>query len=157
MEMRRLKQAQQSPSDGGDATSPNAGSNDNAATTSAEIDPTIGEALSRLCINKADAQPSNTAAITDATNTNGVSPPTTSSLTSVVATANETTSTSNNRPRRTAHRQLADMSDEDWGIPDICLQKTAEVVYIAEAKNCRTAVGQLKVRHLSQDITQWIA
>lgn len=30
--------------------------------------------------------------------------------------------------QRTTYRLLADMSDEDWGIPDICLQKTAEVI-----------------------------
>lgn len=29
--------------------------------------------------------------------------------------------------RRSNYRILSDMPDEDWGIPDICLQKTAEV------------------------------
>ncbi|VDM73446.1 unnamed protein product [Strongylus vulgaris] len=37
------------------------------------------------------------------------------------------------------------MPDEDWGVPDVCLQKTAEVMYIMEMKNCRAAMGQLKV------------
>lgn len=49
-------------------------------------------------------------------------------------------------------RLLNEMPDEDWGMPDICLQKTAEVVYIAEQKNCRAAMGQLKVRYLSRSI-----
>ncbi|VDN21763.1 unnamed protein product [Gongylonema pulchrum] len=47
--------------------------------------------------------------------------------------------------RRATYRILSDMPDEDWGIPDMCLQKTAEVVYISEQKNCRAAVGMLKV------------
>jgi hypothetical protein len=55
----------------------------------------------------------------------------------------------NNGQRRSNYRVLADMPDEDWGIPDVCLQKTAEVVFIAEAKNCRIAVGQLKVTFAS--------
>lgn len=29
--------------------------------------------------------------------------------------------------RRSNYRILSDMPDEDWGIPDMCLQKTAEV------------------------------
>lgn len=49
-------------------------------------------------------------------------------------------------------RLLNEMPDEDWGMPDICLQKTAEVVFIAEQKNCRAAMGQLKVRYLSRSI-----
>ncbi|VDP19320.1 unnamed protein product, partial [Onchocerca flexuosa] len=47
--------------------------------------------------------------------------------------------------RRSNYRILSDMPDEDWGIPDICLQKTAEVVFISEQKNCRAAVGMLKM------------
>uniref|UniRef100_A0A8R1Z4K2 DIS3-like exonuclease 2 n=1 Tax=Pristionchus pacificus TaxID=54126 RepID=A0A8R1Z4K2_PRIPA len=47
--------------------------------------------------------------------------------------------------RRNNIKLLNEMPDEDWGMPDICLQKTAEVVYIAEQKNCRAAMGQLKV------------
>lgn len=139
MEMRRLKQVQQSPSNSGDATSPSASSSN--AQPSSEVDPAIGEALSRLCISKSNAPA--TTPTTDATHTVGVSPPVTSSHTSIAAT---TTDASANKPRRATYRQLAEMSDEDWGIPDICLQKTAEVVYISEAKNCRTAVGQLKVK-----------
>lgn len=54
-------------------------------------------------------------------------------------------SPNNSVQRRLNYRILSDMPDEDWGIPDICLQKTAEVVYIAEQKNTRSAVGQLKV------------
>ncbi|CAD5229305.1 unnamed protein product [Bursaphelenchus okinawaensis] len=51
----------------------------------------------------------------------------------------------NTLQRRLNYRVLGDMPDDDWGIPDVCLQKTAEVVYIYKNKNCRTAVGQLKV------------
>ncbi|GMT33113.1 hypothetical protein PFISCL1PPCAC_24410, partial [Pristionchus fissidentatus] len=47
--------------------------------------------------------------------------------------------------RRNNIKLLHEMPDEDWGMPDICLQKTAEVVFIAEQKNCRAAMGQLKV------------
>ncbi|KAI1731546.1 RNB domain-containing protein [Ditylenchus destructor] len=47
--------------------------------------------------------------------------------------------------RRLNYRILSEMPIEDWGIPDVCLQKTAEVVYIAEQKNSRIAVGQLKI------------
>ncbi|KHJ90212.1 RNB-like protein, partial [Oesophagostomum dentatum] len=65
--------------------------------------------------------------------------------------------------KRSAYRTLSEMPDEDWGVPDVCLQKTAEVVtvcttpdlvathnsikvmYIMEMKNCRAAMGQLKV------------
>ncbi|VDM40534.1 unnamed protein product [Toxocara canis] len=47
--------------------------------------------------------------------------------------------------RRLNYRILSDMPDEDWGIPDVCLQKTAEVVFILEQKNSRKAVGMLKV------------
>ncbi|KAI1717993.1 RNB domain-containing protein [Ditylenchus destructor] len=47
--------------------------------------------------------------------------------------------------RRLNYRILSEMPIEDWGIPDVCLQKTAMVVYIAEQKNSRIAVGQLKV------------
>ncbi|VDN00888.1 unnamed protein product [Thelazia callipaeda] len=47
--------------------------------------------------------------------------------------------------RRSNYRILSDMPDEDWGIPDMCLQKTAEVVFISEQKNCRAAVGMLKM------------
>ncbi|KJH49197.1 RNB-like protein [Dictyocaulus viviparus] len=47
--------------------------------------------------------------------------------------------------KRSAYRTLSDMSDEDWGVPDVCLQKTAEVMYIMEMKNCRAAMGQLKM------------
>ncbi|KAK6012818.1 RNB-like protein [Ostertagia ostertagi] len=39
--------------------------------------------------------------------------------------------------KRAAYRTLSEMPDEDWGVPDVCLQKTAE--------NCRAAMGQLKV------------
>uniref|UniRef100_A0A0N5C333 RNB domain-containing protein n=1 Tax=Strongyloides papillosus TaxID=174720 RepID=A0A0N5C333_STREA len=46
--------------------------------------------------------------------------------------------------RRATFRTLNDMPAEDWGIPDICLQKTAEVVYITEEHHTRMAVGQLK-------------
>ncbi|CEF61173.1 DIS3-like exonuclease 2 [Strongyloides ratti] len=46
--------------------------------------------------------------------------------------------------RRVVFRTLNDMPAEDWGIPDICLQKTAEVVYIKEERHTRMAVGQLK-------------
>uniref|UniRef100_A0A0N4ZKH5 RNB domain-containing protein n=1 Tax=Parastrongyloides trichosuri TaxID=131310 RepID=A0A0N4ZKH5_PARTI len=49
-----------------------------------------------------------------------------------------------NGVRRAAFRTLNDMPAEDWGIPDICLQKTAEVVYIKEERHTRMAVGQLK-------------
>ncbi|VDN51574.1 unnamed protein product [Dracunculus medinensis] len=41
-------------------------------------------------------------------------------------------------------RLLMNMSSEDWGMPDLCLQKTAEVVFIVEKRNCRAAVGILK-------------
>ncbi|CAD5234499.1 unnamed protein product [Bursaphelenchus xylophilus] len=51
----------------------------------------------------------------------------------------------NTLQRRLNYRVLGDMPDDDWGIPDVCLQKTAEVVYIYSMKNCRTTVGQLKV------------
>ncbi|KHJ92296.1 RNB-like protein [Oesophagostomum dentatum] len=47
--------------------------------------------------------------------------------------------------KRSAYRTLSEMPDEDWGVPDVCLQKTAEVMYIMEMKNCRAAMGQLKV------------
>uniref|UniRef100_A0A915DEC5 Ribonuclease II/R domain-containing protein n=1 Tax=Ditylenchus dipsaci TaxID=166011 RepID=A0A915DEC5_9BILA len=47
--------------------------------------------------------------------------------------------------RRSNYRLLSDLPDDDWGMPDVCLQKTAEVVYIAEQKNSRSAVGLLKV------------
>ncbi|KAK5976385.1 RNB domain-containing protein, partial [Trichostrongylus colubriformis] len=47
--------------------------------------------------------------------------------------------------KRAAYRTLSEMPDEDWGVPDVCLQKTAEVMYIMEMKNCRAAMGQLKV------------
>ncbi|GMT04291.1 hypothetical protein PENTCL1PPCAC_26465, partial [Pristionchus entomophagus] len=47
--------------------------------------------------------------------------------------------------RRSNVKLLHEMPDEDWGMPDICLQKTAEVVFIAEQKNCRAAMGQLKM------------
>ncbi|ETN70365.1 RNB-like protein [Necator americanus] len=53
----------------------------------------------------------------------------------------QTTSTG----KRSAYRTLSEMPDEDWGVPDVCLQKTAEVMYIMEMKNCRAAMGQLKV------------
>uniref|UniRef100_A0AC35TV17 RNB domain-containing protein n=1 Tax=Rhabditophanes sp. KR3021 TaxID=114890 RepID=A0AC35TV17_9BILA len=46
--------------------------------------------------------------------------------------------------RKTVFRTLADMAPEDWGMPDVCLQKTAEVVYIKEQRHTRMAVGQLK-------------
>lgn len=29
--------------------------------------------------------------------------------------------------KRAAYRTLSEMPDEDWGVPDVCLQKTAEV------------------------------
>ncbi|CAI4221259.1 unnamed protein product [Auanema sp. JU1783] len=47
--------------------------------------------------------------------------------------------------RRTQCRMLQDMPPEDWGMPDFCLQKTAEVVFISEVKNSRNAMGQLRV------------
>ncbi|KAJ1358732.1 hypothetical protein KIN20_017233 [Parelaphostrongylus tenuis] len=47
--------------------------------------------------------------------------------------------------KRSVYRTLSDMPGEDWGVPDVCLQKTAEVVYISEMKNCRAAMGQLKM------------
>uniref|UniRef100_A0A0K0CWG5 RNB domain-containing protein n=1 Tax=Angiostrongylus cantonensis TaxID=6313 RepID=A0A0K0CWG5_ANGCA len=47
--------------------------------------------------------------------------------------------------KRSVYRTLSDMPDEDWGVPDVCLQKTAEVMYIMEMKNCRAAMGQLKM------------
>uniref|UniRef100_A0A914WIJ6 Ribonuclease II/R domain-containing protein n=1 Tax=Plectus sambesii TaxID=2011161 RepID=A0A914WIJ6_9BILA len=50
----------------------------------------------------------------------------------------------NQGARRGNYKLLSEMPDEDWGIPDACLQKTAEVVFIAEQKNSRAAVGQLK-------------
>ncbi|KAL3991038.1 RNB domain family protein [Acanthocheilonema viteae] len=53
--------------------------------------------------------------------------------------------TSGSVQRRSNYRILSDMPDEDWGIPDMCLQKTAEVVFISEQKNCRAAVGMLKM------------
>lgn len=37
------------------------------------------------------------------------------------------TGTSGSVQRRSNYRILSDMPDEDWGIPDMCLQKTAEV------------------------------
>uniref|UniRef100_A0A0N4V7R2 RNB domain-containing protein n=1 Tax=Enterobius vermicularis TaxID=51028 RepID=A0A0N4V7R2_ENTVE len=40
---------------------------------------------------------------------------------------------------------LRDLPDEYWGMPNICLQRTAEVVCIIEHKNSRAAVGMLKV------------
>uniref|UniRef100_A0A158R444 RNB domain-containing protein n=1 Tax=Syphacia muris TaxID=451379 RepID=A0A158R444_9BILA len=40
---------------------------------------------------------------------------------------------------------LRDLPDEYWGIPNICLQRTAEVVFVSEHKNSRAAVGMLKV------------
>ncbi|KAH7720689.1 RNB-like protein [Aphelenchoides avenae] len=46
--------------------------------------------------------------------------------------------------KRLNYRVLSEFADEDWGMPDVCLQKTAEVVYISEHKNSRTATGQLK-------------
>ena len=145
LEMRRLKQDQKSPSDSGDAAT----ANNKNAQPPAEINPAIGEALSRLCISKDTATPAGTSTANEMMHTAITSPPTTSSHTSVNPTAAaesaSTTTMAANKPRRAAYRQLAEMSDEDWGLPDICLQKTAEVVYMIEAKNCRTAVGQLKV------------
>lgn len=47
--------------------------------------------------------------------------------------------------RRTSYRLLSEVVDDETNVPDACLQKTAEVVYIMHAKNCRTAMGQLKV------------
>jgi hypothetical protein len=35
--------------------------------------------------------------------------------------------TMNNATRRSTYKFLSEMPDEDWGIPDACLQKTAEV------------------------------
>ncbi|MFH4983397.1 hypothetical protein AB6A40_010106 [Gnathostoma spinigerum] len=58
---------------------------------------------------------------------------------------NTTSSNGNSMQRRLNYRILADMPDEDWGIPDVCLQKTAEVVFISQQKNCRAAVGMLKM------------
>ncbi|VDK53630.1 unnamed protein product [Anisakis simplex] len=55
------------------------------------------------------------------------------------------TSNASSAQRRLNYRILSDMPDEDWGIPDVCLQKTAEVVFIMEQKNSRKAVGMLKV------------
>ncbi|KAH7728718.1 RNB-like protein [Aphelenchoides avenae] len=56
--------------------------------------------------------------------------------------------TSAAQPKRTARRQnykmLAEFPDHDCGMPDVYLQKTAEVVYISEEKNSRTGVGHLK-------------
>ncbi|VDM64417.1 unnamed protein product [Angiostrongylus costaricensis] len=49
------------------------------------------------------------------------------------------------RGKRSVYRTLSDMPDEDWGVPDVCLQKTAEVMYIMEMKNCRATMGQLKM------------
>lgn len=38
--------------------------------------------------------------------------------------------TNNTVQRRLNYRLLSDMPDEDWGIPDVCLQKTAEVSFL---------------------------
>uniref|UniRef100_A0A915A718 DIS3-like exonuclease 2 n=1 Tax=Parascaris univalens TaxID=6257 RepID=A0A915A718_PARUN len=68
-----------------------------------------------------------------------------SSATGTQLTRRNATVANGSAQRRLNYRILSDMSDDDWGIPDVCLQKTAEVVFILEQKNSRKAVGMLKV------------
>ncbi|KAI6209481.1 DIS3-like exonuclease 2 [Aphelenchoides besseyi] len=140
MEMQRLKKLSNSSDGDGDKPGkkhPQA----RAATSGTELKPEIAEQLNRLCItrnNNCAEQPAPTASA-------GPESSTVSALSSTASVRSSFTADASKGSRRTNFRLLAEMPDEDWGIPDICLQKTAEVVYISEAKHPRSAVGQLKV------------
>ncbi|CAG9539807.1 unnamed protein product [Cercopithifilaria johnstoni] len=105
------------------------------------IDPAILNTISRLAIIKRTDSPigfsqSGTSACGTSASSLGAG---------TITTRRNGTGTSGSVQRRSNYRILSDMPDEDWGIPDMCLQKTAEVVYISEQKNCRAAVGMLKM------------
>uniref|UniRef100_A0A0R3RSF8 DIS3-like exonuclease 2 n=1 Tax=Elaeophora elaphi TaxID=1147741 RepID=A0A0R3RSF8_9BILA len=105
------------------------------------IDPAILSTISRLAIVKRTDSPiglSQSGVSTCGTSNSSLGVCT-------VTTRRNGTGTSGSMQRRSNYRILSDMPDEDWGIPDMCLQKTAEVVFISEQKNCRAAVGMLKM------------
>nr|CTP80735.1 BMA-DISL-2 [Brugia malayi] len=105
------------------------------------IDPLILNTISKLAIIK--RTDSSTGLSQSGTSACGTS---VSSLgISTVTTRRNGTGTNGSVQRRSNYRILSDMPDEDWGIPDMCLQKTAEVVFISEQKHCRAAVGMLKM------------
>ncbi|VDM70642.1 unnamed protein product, partial [Strongylus vulgaris] len=55
--------------------------------------------------------------------------------------------------KKASYRILSQLPLEDWGLPDSCLQKTAEVVGILEKKNSRLATGKLELASSTQ--RQW--
>lgn len=70
------------------------------------------------------------------------------SATSSPSSTRSATGSQHSHSKLLLHRRyyfLRDLPDEYWGIPNICLQRTAEVVFISEHKNSRAAVGMLKV------------
>ncbi|VDK85103.1 unnamed protein product [Onchocerca ochengi] len=107
----------------------------------ADIDPIILSTISRLAIVKRTDSPIGLSH--SGVSACGVS--ISSSRVNTLSTRRSGTGSSVSVQRRSNYRILSDMPDEDWGIPDICLQKTAEVVFISEQKNCRAAVGMLKM------------
>ncbi|KAI6244124.1 DIS3-like exonuclease 2 [Aphelenchoides fujianensis] len=137
LEMKRLKEAALLAQ--GDGDKKEGEEVDRLPEPPADIRPEILEQLNRLCITRSNTNNGEQSPAARA------EPSTVSALSSTASIRSSFTTDASKVTRRANFRLLADMPDEDWGIPDICLQKTAEVVFIAEAKHCRTAVGQLKL------------